>query len=77
MLLRDVNVRSDEYLVIDPLVERSVSESFIHPAVAEREGVGDGSTEELGRNVGLRLVLLLRLGVLGGRGPELTVGGEV
>ena len=59
MFLRDVHVRSHEYLVVDSAPQRPVEESLEHAAVSQGEGVGQGALEELGCDVGLGLVLLL------------------
>ena len=76
MLLRNIHECSDEDLVVDPVVEGTVFESFVALPVPEWEGVGDGAAQELGSDVGLGVVLLLHLGVLQGQRGELAVGGE-
>ena len=77
MLLRNVDIGSDEHLVVDAMVQTPVLESLVHFAVAKGEGVGDRAAEELSGDVGLRVSLVLCLGVLGGLRLELAVGRQV
>ena len=67
MFLRNIHEGSDEHLVVDPVVEGPVSESFIALSVSEGEGVGYGAPQELGRDVGAGIVVILHLGVLQGQ----------
>ena len=77
MLLRNVDIGSDEHLVVDAMVQSPVLESLVHLAVTKGEGVGYRAAEELGGDVGLRVSLVLCLGVLGGLRLELAVGRQV
>ena len=76
MFLRNIHEGSDEHLVEDSVVEGPVFESLVTLPVPEGEGVGDGATQELGRDVGVGIIFLLHLGVLQGQRRELAVGGE-
>ena len=49
------------YLVVDPGVEGPVLEALVGPGVPQGEGVGDGAPQELGRDVRLRVHLILNL----------------
>ena len=49
------------YLVVDPGVEGPVLEALVGPGVPQGEGVGDGAPQELGRDVRLRVYLILHL----------------
>ena len=63
MLLRYVDVSSDEDLVVDAWLEFVVDEAFVVLAVSQDEGVGDGPLEELGGNVGVPPLIADRLAV--------------
>ena len=49
------------YLVVYPGVEGPVLEALVGPGVPQGEGVGDGAPQELGRDVRLRVHLILNL----------------
>ena len=66
MFLRNIHESSDEHLVVDSVVEGAVSESFVALSVSKGEGVGYGASQELGRDVGAGVVVILHLGVLQG-----------
>ena len=49
------------YLVVDPGMEGPVLKALVGPGVPQGEGVGDGAPQELGRDVRLRVHLILNL----------------
>ncbi len=52
MLLRCIDVGSDKYLIIFVRLQLLVDEALVVEAVAQHEGVGDRSLQELGGDVG-------------------------
>ena len=73
MFLWNINIGANKHFVEDAFVQRSVLEALIHFAISQGESVWNAASQELGRDVGLGLIVICVLGV----GVILTVSAQI